>query len=111
MLHNKGTDLYNNNGCDYKAAPYGVCTYKPTPHQHRSEVTVIKINKRHSFSINSVTLFIHQAYNNKDLSTTAVMMTKTLVLFFSTTQAVLLFSEQTIFFSQQISISIGKRQI
>jgi len=66
-----------------------VCTYKPTPHQHHSEVTVLKINKRHSFSINSVTLFIHQAYNNKDLSATIVMMTKTLSLFFSTTSAVL----------------------
>jgi hypothetical protein len=22
MLHNKGTDLYNNNGRDYKAVPY-----------------------------------------------------------------------------------------
>jgi hypothetical protein len=62
-----------------------VYTYKPTPHQHHGEVTVFKINKRHSFLINSVTLFIHQAYNNKDLSTTTVMMTKTLALFFSTT--------------------------
>jgi hypothetical protein len=26
-----------------------VCTYKATPHQHHSEVTVFKINKRHSF--------------------------------------------------------------
>ena len=69
-----------------------VCTYKPTPHQHHSAVTVFKINKRHSFSINSVALFIHQAYNNKDLSATIVMMTKTLVMFFSTTLAVL-FSE------------------
>ena len=48
--------------------PYhmAVCTYKATLHQHLSEVTTFKINKRHSFSINSVTLFIHQAYNNKD---------------------------------------------
>ena len=23
MLHNKGTDVYNNNGRDYKAVPYG----------------------------------------------------------------------------------------
>ena len=69
-----------------------VCTYKPTPHQHHSDVTIFKINKRHSFLINSVTLFIHQDYNNKDLSATTVMMTKTLALFFSTTSAIL-FSE------------------
>ena len=61
------------------------CTCKPTPHPHHSEVTVFKINKRHSFSINSVTLFIHQPYNNKDLSATTIMMTKTLALFFSST--------------------------
>ena len=79
-----------------------VCTYKPTPHQHHSEVTVFKINKRHSFLINSVALFIHQAYNNKGLSATTVMMTKTLALFFSTTLEVL-FSEQTMFFSQNKS--------
>ena len=66
-----------------------VCTYKPTPHQHHSDVTIFKINKRHSFLIDSVTLFIHQAYNNKDLSTTTVMLTKPLVLFFSTASAVL----------------------
>ena len=84
--------------------PYhtAVCTYKATLHQHLSEVTTFKINKRHSFSINSVTLFIHQAYNNKDLSTTTVMMTKTLAIFFSTTLAVL-FSEQTMFFSHNKS--------
>jgi hypothetical protein len=35
-----------------------VCTYKATLHQHLSEVTMFKINKRHSFLINSVTLFI-----------------------------------------------------
>ena len=74
------------------------CTYKATPHQHHSEVTVFKINKRHSFLINSVALFIHQAYNNKGLSATTVMMTKTLALFFSTT-SVLLFSKRTLFFS------------
>ena len=79
-----------------------VCTYKPTPHQHHSEVSVFKINKRNSFLINSVTLFIHQAYNNKDLSATIVMMTKTLVMFFSTTSAVL-FSERTLFFSHNKS--------
>ena len=79
-----------------------VCTYKATPHQHHNEVTVFKINKRHFFSINSVTLFIHQAYNNKDLSATTVMMTKTLALFFSTTSAVL-FSKQTVFFSHKKS--------
>jgi hypothetical protein len=69
--------------------PYhtAVCTYKATLHQHHSEVTVFKINKRHYFSINSVTLFIHLAYNNKDLSATTVMMTKTLALFFSTISA------------------------
>ena len=83
MLYNKGTNLYNNNRRDYKAVPYGGFTYKATPHQHHSEVTLFKINKRHSFSINSVTLFIHQAYNNKDLLATTVMMTKTLALFFS----------------------------
>ena len=71
-----------------------VCIYKATPHQHHSEVTVFKITKRHSFLINSVTLFIHQAYNNKDLSATTDMMTKTLALFFSTT-LVVLFSERT----------------
>ena len=59
-------------------------------------LTVFKINKRHSFFINSVTLFIHQAYNNKDLLAITVMMTKTLALFFSTTSAVL-FSERTVF--------------
>ena len=69
-----------------------VCTYKPTPHQHHSDVTIFKINKRHSFLIDSVTLFIHQAYNNKDLSATIVMMIKTLALFFSNT-SVVLFSE------------------
>ena len=79
-----------------------VCTYKATPHQHHSEVTVFKINKRHSFSINSVTLFIHQAYNNKDISTTTVMMAKTLALFFSTT-SVVLFSKRTVFFSHNKS--------
>jgi hypothetical protein len=74
--------------------PYhaAVCTYKATLHQHLSEVTMFKISKRHSFLINSIILFIHQAYNNKDLSATTVMMTKTLALFFSTTSAVL-FSE------------------
>ena len=75
-----------------------VGTYKATLYQHLSEVTVFKINKRHSFFINSVALFIHQAYNNKDLSATTVMMTKTLVLFFSNTLAVL-FSERAMFFS------------
>ena len=75
-----------------KAYHTTVCTYKATPHQHHSEVTVFKINKRHSFSINSVTLFIHQVYNNKDLLATIVMMTKTLALFFSTSSAIL-FSE------------------
>jgi len=79
-----------------------VCTYKSTIQQHHSEVTVFKIKKRHSFAINSVTLFIHQAYNNKDLSATIVMMTKTLALFFSTTLAVL-FSERTMFFSHNKS--------
>ena len=69
-----------------------VCTYKATLHQHLSEVTTFKINKRHSFLINSVTLFIHQVYNNKDLSTTTVMMIKTLALFFSNT-SIVLFSE------------------
>ena len=62
--------------------PYhtAVCTYKATLHQHLSEVPAFKINKRYSFLINSVTLFSHQAYNNKDLSTTTttVMITKTL---------------------------------
>jgi hypothetical protein len=43
---------------------------------HLSEVTTFKISKRHSILINSVTLFIHQAYNNRDLSATIVMMTK-----------------------------------
>ena len=79
-----------------------VFKYKATPHQHHSEVTVFKINKRYCFSINSVTLFIHQAYNNKDLSSTIVMMTKTLAMFFSTTLAIL-FSEQTVFFSHNKS--------
>jgi hypothetical protein len=79
-----------------------VRTYKAAPHQHHSEVTVFKINKRYSFFINSVTLFIHQVYNNKDLSSTTVMMTKTLILFFSTTSAVL-FSERTMFFSHNKS--------
>ena len=69
-----------------------VCTYKATLYQHLSEVTTFKINKRYSFLIISDTLFIHQAYNNKDLSATTVMMTKTLALFFTTTLAVL-FSE------------------
>ena len=74
--------------------PYhmAICTYKATLHQHLSEVTTFKINKRHSFFINSVILFIHQAYNNKDLSATTVMMTKALALFFSNT-LVVLFSE------------------
>ena len=62
-----------------------VCTYKATLHQHLSKVTAFKINKRHSFLINSVILFIHQAYNNKDLSATTVMMIKTLALLFSST--------------------------
>ena len=79
-----------------KAYHTTVCTYKATPHQHHSEVTVFKINKRHSFSINYVTLFIHQAYNNKDLSSTTAMMSKILALFFSTTSAVL-FSKWTVF--------------
>ena len=83
----------------YNTAVY---TYKATLHQHLSEVTTFKINKRHSFSINSITLFIHQAYNNKDLLAITVMMTKTLALFFSTTSAVL-FSEQTLFFSHNKS--------
>jgi uncharacterized membrane protein YobD (UPF0266 family) len=52
--------------------------------------------------MNFVTLFIHQAYNNKDLSATTVMMTKTLALFFSTTSEVL-FKEQTMFFSHNKS--------
>ena len=84
--------------------PYhtAVFKYKATPHQHHSEVTVFKINKRHCFSINSITLFIHQAYNNKDLSATIVMMTKTLALFFNTTSAVL-FSERIVFFSHNKS--------
>ena len=79
-----------------------VCTYKATPHQHHGEVIVFKINKRHSFSINSITLFIHQVYNNKDLSATIVIMTKTLALFFSTT-SVVLFNERTLFFSHNKS--------
>ena len=89
---------------DVITKPYhmAVCTYKATPHQHHNEVTVFKINKRHSFSINSITLFIHQAYNNKDLLATIVMMTKTLALFFSTILAVL-FSERTVFFSHNKS--------
>ena len=97
---------------DVITKPYhiAVCTYKATPHQHHSEVTVFKINKRHSFLINSVTLFIHQDYNNKDLSATTVMMIKTLALFFSTTSTVL-FSKRTVFLSEQISISIGISQI
>ena len=66
-----------------------VGTYKATLYQHLSEVTVFKINKRHSFLINSVTLFIHQVYNNKDLLATTVMMIKTLALFFSNTSTVL----------------------
>ena len=69
-----------------------VGTYKATLHQHLSEVTTFKINKRHSFSINSVTIFIHQAYNNKDLLATTVMMIKTLAPFFSKTSTIL-FSE------------------
>ena len=67
-------------------------TYKETLHQLLSEVTTFKIKKRHSFLINFVTLFIHQVYNNKDLSATIVIMTKTLALFFST-NSVVLFSE------------------
>jgi hypothetical protein len=69
-----------------------VCTYKVAPHQHHSEVIVFKINKRHSFSINSVTLFIHQAYNNKDLSATTIMMTKT-----RPCSSAVFFSEQKVF--------------
>ena len=89
MLHNKGTDLYNNNGCDYKAIPYdGLHIQSNTP-PASSEVTLFKINKRHSFLINFVTLFIHQVYNNKDLLATTVMMIKTLALFFSNTSTVL----------------------
>ena len=46
MLHNKVTDLYNNNGRDYKDVPYGgFHIHKATPHQHHSEVTVLKIAK------------------------------------------------------------------
>jgi hypothetical protein len=79
-----------------------VCTYKATLHQHLSEVIAFKIKKSHFSSVNSIALFIHQAYNNKDLSATIVMMTKTLALFFSNTLAVL-FSERTVFFSHNKS--------
>jgi hypothetical protein len=55
--------------------PYHIAVCTVTLHQHLSEVTMFKINKRHSFSINFVILLIHQVYNNKDLSATIVMMT------------------------------------
>jgi hypothetical protein len=37
MLHNKGTDLYNNNGRDYKVVPYSgfACTQ-----QHPTSITM-----------------------------------------------------------------------
>jgi hypothetical protein len=102
MLHNKGTDLYNNNGRGYKAIPYG-SLHKQSNTPPASQWANSVQNQQETFlSMNSVTFFIHQAYNNKDLSATTVMMTKTLALFFSTTLEVL-FKEQTVFSSHNKS--------
>jgi hypothetical protein len=72
--------------------------FAPTK-QHPTSITVGNSvqNQQKIFFINSITLFIHQVYSNKDLSATTVMMTKTLALFFRSTLAVL-FSERTLFF-------------
>ena len=82
MLHNKGTDLYNNNGRNYKGIPYGGLHIQSNTPPASQWGNSDQNQQTTFFLINSITLFIHQAYNNKDLSATTVIMTKTLVLFF-----------------------------
>ena len=87
-----------------------VCTYKATPHQHHSEVTVFKINKRHSFLLTllhfsftrrTITSIYHQVqlWWQKPWSYSSALL-----------QEYFLANEQC-FLTQQISISINISQI
>jgi hypothetical protein len=78
--------------------PYhiAVCTYRATPPPTSQWGNRVQNQQKTFFFDWLCYTFIHQAYNNKDLSATTVMITKSLALFFSTT-SVVLFSEQTVF--------------
>jgi hypothetical protein len=106
MLHNKGTDLYNNNGGDYKAAPYGglhIQTNTPLTSQWGNSV---QNQQKIFFFINSVIFFIHQAYNNKNYDDKN--LSPILQHYSSSTTFQRM---NNIFLSQQISINIGIIQI
>jgi hypothetical protein len=45
-----------------------------THDQIGTQVAMIKINKSHSFGLNSAALYIYQVYNNQNLSETAIVM-------------------------------------